>query len=96
MQTTVFVSGDIVESSAIGRVGENVVRVSTAHFARAFGNIVEALVNVLLVDSQSFDLSSHLTLRFYALFFIQHVSVRGAIFFYTVIGFVIIQHFSLL
>jgi hypothetical protein len=71
----VFVSGDIVESSAIGRVGQNVVRVSTTHFAGAFGYIVEALVNVLLVDSQSFDLSSHLTLSFYALFFIQHVCV---------------------
>jgi hypothetical protein len=51
MQTTVFPSGDIVESSLIGRVGENIIRVSTAHFARAFGDIVEALVNVLFVDS---------------------------------------------
>lgn len=57
---------------------------------------MEAFVHVLLVETQSFNLSLHFTVRFDTLLDGQHVSVRRTEFLGTVLFSVFIQNCSLL
>jgi hypothetical protein len=58
--------------------------------------VMEAFVHVLLVETQSFNLSLHFTVRFDTLLDCQHVSVRRTEFLGTVLFSVFIQNCSLL
>lgn len=79
-QTTLLPGGNIVKSVTVSGVRKDIVVEATAHRTRTLRHVVEALVNVLLINSKSFNLGHHLTVRLTRLLDCKHVGVGGTFF----------------